>query len=129
MAATSVPRKLAAGDLARLPGDGRRHEILDGVHYATASPSPRHQRVLHRLTLRPGNYVGARHGGEVFGSALDRSSPGMTSPFRTFSSSRTSGARSSGRRTSKVLTAEGDDLLASPLFPGLEIPLRELFAR
>ncbi len=71
MAVSSVHRKLTYEDLLRMPEDNLRHEILDGVHHVTASPTPRHQRVLHRATLRIGNYVEAQQRGEVFGSSVD----------------------------------------------------------
>ena len=36
-------------ELLALPEDGQRHELLDGVHVVTPSPSPRHQVVLREL--------------------------------------------------------------------------------
>ena len=41
--------RLTYDDLARLPDDGMRHEIIDGVHYVTPSPNTRHQRLVGRL--------------------------------------------------------------------------------
>lgn len=41
--------RLTYDDLVAMPDDGRRHEIIDGVHYVTASPNARHQIVLGRL--------------------------------------------------------------------------------
>ena len=37
--------KLTYADLELSPDDGLRHEIIDGVHYVTASPVTRHQRI------------------------------------------------------------------------------------
>ena len=71
MAVSTVHRKLTHQDLLRMPQDGLRHEILDGVHHVTASPTPRHQRVLQRVNLRIGNYVEQSQCGEVFGSSVD----------------------------------------------------------
>jgi Uma2 family endonuclease len=71
MAVSSVRRKLTYEDLVRMPEDNLRHEILDGVHHVTASPTPRHQRVLQRVNLRIGNYVEQQQRGEVFGSSVD----------------------------------------------------------
>jgi Uma2 family endonuclease len=36
-------------ELRALPDDGRRHELLDGVHAVTPAPSYRHQDVLMRV--------------------------------------------------------------------------------
>lgn len=41
--------RLTYDDLVAMPDDGLRHEIIDGVHYVTASPNARHQIVLGRL--------------------------------------------------------------------------------
>jgi Uma2 family endonuclease len=47
----ALPRRprLTIHDLARLPDDGLRHEIIDGEHYVTRSPNTRHQRLVGRL--------------------------------------------------------------------------------
>lgn len=190
MAVSSVSRKLTYEDLLHLPDDRRRHEILDGVHHVTASPAPRHQRVLHRATLWIGNHVAARGSGDVFGSAVDtllsrhdvvvpdlqfiatarkaivrpkniQGAPDLVLEILSPSTRRIDlGVKRARyerlgvceywildpdrdcatvyRRSSPeaaeflppiLLTAEAGDDLTSPLFPGLEIPLRELFAR
>ena len=36
-------------DFLLFPDDGKRHEIIDGVHYVTASPNLRHQEVVGHL--------------------------------------------------------------------------------
>ncbi len=41
--------RLTYDDLVRMPDDGMRHEIIDGVHYVTPSPAFRHQQLLGRL--------------------------------------------------------------------------------
>jgi Uma2 family endonuclease len=41
--------RLSYDDLLCMPDDGLRHELIDGVHYVTASPNARHQIVLGRL--------------------------------------------------------------------------------
>lgn len=41
--------RLTVDDFMLLPDDGKRHEIIDGVHYVTASPNLRHQEVVGRL--------------------------------------------------------------------------------
>jgi len=50
MRAMPEPRKLTYEDYCRFPDDGRRHEILDGVHYVSPSPLDRHQLVLRNLS-------------------------------------------------------------------------------
>lgn len=42
-------RRLTYEDFVRIPDDGKRHEIIDGVHYVTPSPVLRHQQLLGRL--------------------------------------------------------------------------------
>jgi Uma2 family endonuclease len=56
--ATAQPdRRLTYDDLLLLPDDGRRHEIIDGVHYVTPSPSLSHQELVGRLYLSLGGFV------------------------------------------------------------------------
>ena len=69
---THFDRRLTYDDLARLPDDDLRHELIDGVHYVTPSPVLRHERMVRRLLLAIGNYLEANPGiGEVFGSNVD----------------------------------------------------------
>lgn len=44
-------RKLTYEDYCRIPEDGRRHEILDGVHFVMPSPLTRHQVVSGNLAF------------------------------------------------------------------------------
>jgi Uma2 family endonuclease len=74
MAATSHPdRRLTYDDFLLFPDcDGLRHEIIDGVHYVTPSPSLRHQDLVGRLHLAIGNFLADRPSlGRVFLSPLD----------------------------------------------------------
>jgi Uma2 family endonuclease len=65
-------RRLTYDDFLRFPDDGLRHEIVDGVHYVTPSPSLRHQDLVGRLHLALGNHLAAHPGiGRVFLSPLD----------------------------------------------------------
>lgn len=41
----SIPVRLTYADLCRLPEDGMRHELIDGEHYMSPSPTFRHQIV------------------------------------------------------------------------------------
>jgi Uma2 family endonuclease len=70
---TTPPRsvKLTYDDFLLFPDDGQRHELIDGEHYVTPSPNPRHQRILGSLHLEIGNYLKAHQIGEVFFAPLD----------------------------------------------------------
>lgn len=65
------PRKLAYEDFAKIPEDGRRHEILDGAHVVSPAPTPQHQGLLSDLHLRVGSFVEAHSLGRVFFAPLD----------------------------------------------------------
>ncbi|MCL4847293.1 MAG: Uma2 family endonuclease [Acidobacteria bacterium] len=47
--AASPGVKLTYDDFLLFPDDGQRHELIDGEHYVTPSPSTRHQRLLGNL--------------------------------------------------------------------------------
>lgn len=49
--AVSIPR-YTVDDLARLPNDGNRYEVLDGVLLVTPAPSRAHQIVANRIQSR-----------------------------------------------------------------------------
>jgi Uma2 family endonuclease len=69
--AVHSPRKLTYQDFEKLPEDGLRHEILDGVHVVSPSPATAHQRVSFHLTLGLGGFVKAHRLGEVFSAPFD----------------------------------------------------------
>ncbi len=46
---TEKSPKLTYDDYAKIPQDGMRHEIIDGVHIVNAAPSTVHQHVSKRL--------------------------------------------------------------------------------
>jgi Uma2 family endonuclease len=65
-------RRLTYDDFVRIPDDGKRHEIIDGVHYVTPSPVLQHQVLLGRLHLAIGRFIEDRPElGRVFLSPLD----------------------------------------------------------
>ena len=72
---TPSPRadtRLTYDDLLLLPDDGKRHEIIDGEHYVTASPNLRHQDLVGRLYLSIGAFLASRPGtGRLFLAPLD----------------------------------------------------------
>ncbi|MDX1999554.1 MAG: Uma2 family endonuclease [Thermoanaerobaculia bacterium] len=43
--------KLTYEDFLGFPEDGNRHELLDGDHFVTPAPVPRHQRLVLRLAF------------------------------------------------------------------------------
>lgn len=59
-------------DFLLFPDDGKRHEIIDGVHYATPSPNTRHQELAGRLHLAIGNFLTDRPKlGRIFFAPFD----------------------------------------------------------
>ena len=63
--------KLTYDDFLLFPDDGMRHELIDGEHYVTPSPNTAHQRIVGRLHLVLGNYLGERPLGELFLAPFD----------------------------------------------------------
>jgi len=64
-------RKLTYDDYVLIPDDGKRHEILDGEHYVSPSPSLSHQRLVARLFRWLDGFVLPRSLGEVLFASLD----------------------------------------------------------
>jgi Uma2 family endonuclease len=64
--------RLTYDDLVRMPEDGLRHEIIDGVHYVTPAPVWRHQRLVRRLLVALDRYLDEHPGmGEVLTAPFD----------------------------------------------------------
>jgi Uma2 family endonuclease len=63
--------KLTYQDYLLLPEDNNRHEIIDGEHYMTPSPIPRHQRISKRLLMQLESFVRQKQVGEVFSAPID----------------------------------------------------------
>src|SRR6185295_7671847 len=63
--------KLTYDDFVLFPDDGQRHELIDGEHYVTPSPNPKHQRVLGNLHLLIGGWLETHPIGQVFFAPLD----------------------------------------------------------
>ena len=70
MSETAVKRMTYA-DYARIPADGRRHEIIDGEWYMTPAPNTAHQRVSLRLSVLLHGHVLKHKLGEVFHAPFD----------------------------------------------------------
>lgn len=60
-------RYLTELDLANLPDDSMRHELVAGILVAEPLPSPLHDRIFRRLLDLLQDFVNARGLGEVFG--------------------------------------------------------------
>ena len=58
--------KLTWNDYLDFPEDGRRHEIVDGDHYVTASPALTHQRVSKHVHFQLYEQIERQGMGEVF---------------------------------------------------------------
>jgi Uma2 family endonuclease len=64
--------RLTYQDFLGFPDDGKRHEIIDGVHYVTPSPNLRHQKLSGRLHYALEDYLRRHPGvGEVFYAPFD----------------------------------------------------------
>jgi Uma2 family endonuclease len=63
--------KLTYDDFVLFPDDGLRHELIDGEHYVTPSPSARHQDLVVRLTLGIGNWVEQNQSGQLYVAPFD----------------------------------------------------------
>jgi len=68
---TGAAQKLTYEDFLRFPDDGRRHELIDGVHYVTPSPATIHQRLVARLYGALHVYLEDHPIGEAFLAPLD----------------------------------------------------------
>jgi Uma2 family endonuclease len=66
-----VSPKLTYEDFLRFPEDGRRHELIAGEHYVTASPETRHQRILRRLSTAMDTWLASHPLGEMFFAPFD----------------------------------------------------------
>src|SRR5574341_1114050 len=58
-------------DYLLFPDDGKRHEIIEGDHYATPAPKTKHQRLSFNLALALGSFVKQRSLGLVLAAPCD----------------------------------------------------------
>jgi Uma2 family endonuclease len=63
--------KLTYDDFVLFPDDGKRHELIDGEHYVTPSPSIRHQVISGRLHLLVGAWLREHPIGQILYAPLD----------------------------------------------------------
>jgi Uma2 family endonuclease len=71
MAKPTTGEKLTYADFLRFPDDGRRHELIDGAHCVTPSPTTAHQRLVMRLSAALAACLDASGAGEVFAAPFD----------------------------------------------------------
>lgn len=64
-------RKLTYDDYVLIPEDGLRHEILDGEHYVSPAPRPRHQVVAASLNRKLDQFVYQNRLGRALFAPLD----------------------------------------------------------
>jgi Uma2 family endonuclease len=64
-------RKLTYDDYLRLPDDGRRYELIDGVLYVTPAPGTRHQSTVANLLRLLGVFIHERGLGRLWTAPLD----------------------------------------------------------
>lgn len=65
------PRPLTADDLAILPDDGNRYEIIGGTLYVSPSPTYRHQRVSFKLSSVFDAYLTVTCNGQAVAAPMD----------------------------------------------------------
>jgi Uma2 family endonuclease len=63
--------KLTYDDFAHFPDDGKRHELIDGEHFVTPSPTTKHQKIVGNLFGFIWSFLKTHDAGELFGSPLD----------------------------------------------------------
>lgn len=178
--------KLTYEDYFLFPDDGHRHELLDGEHYVTPAPVPKHQQVSMALSLGLGLFIRDHRLDNLLAAPIDvlLSEHDVVQPDLLFISRERAaiitekniqGApdlaieilsertrrrdehlkrrryeelgvqeywlvdrfrkiiriyrRNGGRfELAAELSAQADDVLTTPLLPGLRLPLAEVFA-
>jgi Uma2 family endonuclease len=147
--------KLTYDDYVHFPDDGLRHELIDGEHYVTPTPIRKHQAICANLVGMIWNYLREQPVGRVFTAPFDviLSNFDVVEPDSTRKRDATIKRRlyersgvdeywiidpeldtidvhrlTSGRynRTAQ-LSFEAGDVLATPLLPGLTLPLSTIF--
>ena len=63
--------KLTYEDYLTFPDDRRRHKLINGEHFVTPAPIPRHQLAVHQLDLALGKWLETDGSGVVFPSPID----------------------------------------------------------
>ncbi len=63
--------KLTYEDFLLFPDDGKRHELIDGEHFVTASPNAKHQQVSGNFYWLLRSYLEAHPLGHIFYAPFD----------------------------------------------------------
>jgi Uma2 family endonuclease len=63
--------KLTHEDYLLFPDDGKRHELIDGEHYVTATPNRKHQAIVANLLGMMWSYLQEHRIGRVFTAPFD----------------------------------------------------------
>ncbi|MBM4093734.1 MAG: Uma2 family endonuclease [Planctomycetes bacterium] len=63
--------KLGYAEYARIPDDGRRHEVIDGEHVVNPAPDMVHQRLSRRIQFQLYTQIELRGLGEVMNAPVD----------------------------------------------------------
>lgn len=63
--------KLTYNDFVQFPDDGKRHELIDGEHYVTPSPSTRHQKISGNLHWLLRSHLEQTRTGQLFYAPYD----------------------------------------------------------
>jgi Uma2 family endonuclease len=69
-------------DWLRLPDDGYRYEVIDGVLHMSPPPRTQHQRASFRLARKLGNFVEEQHLGEVLVAPIGVRLPNQPVPLQ-----------------------------------------------
>jgi hypothetical protein len=67
----SAGMKLTYDDFVLFPDDGKRHELIDGEHYVTASPNTKHQQVTIELVFLIRSWLENHPVGRLFTAPYD----------------------------------------------------------
>ena len=186
--ALQAERRWTYSDLVALPDDQLRHELIDGEHFVSPSPTTTHQEISKRLfrtldafverhwlgevlyapfdvklsawtvlvpdlvfftAARYAEVVNEKHATAVPDLVVEILSPGtrrrdlgrkrevydregvreywiVDPDARSITTLRRPGP-DAGLTDGRTLTLAADDVLESPLFPGLRVPLRDVF--
>jgi Uma2 family endonuclease len=64
-ASMATTRLFTVDDLANMPDDGQRYEVIEGELYVTAAPSDEHQGIVTTLTVALGTWQRSDGGGRL----------------------------------------------------------------
>ena len=64
-------RRLTYADYCLIPGDGMKHEIIDGVHFVSPAPRYIHQRIVVNLVRLLENWARETNQGEILVAPFD----------------------------------------------------------